>query len=451
MKPPKQPVADAFNAPESDRLRGVLHGFQVLVFFFLVGFFPSTLEFIALNYLMPNKSHFTCKLEGLKSNWNLGGYEETPTYTNLAPREYVLHAKASVIDRSWPGNGKMAKIIFAQAFWNTWWFKIFLVFAIAVCVYLAMYVRLRRLRKKNLELETRVHDRTSQLRGLIKELQEKQQEIATTNEELNSTLEDLVAQKNKVQTINHELQSAHEELIAVNNQLDEKVHERTLKLLKANQELDRFVYSASHDLSAPLKSILGLIQLTRLENKNDALTNHLEHMQKSVLKLEGVINSLTQFSRNMGHALIRQEIIFDEMVEEVLDELKYPFHADKVKIVRCYQKSAYITSDYLRLKIILSNLISNALKYKNANAPQCIVEISFSKEDGHDRIRVKDNGIGISTENQAKIFDMFFRATLQSTGSGLGLYIVKETVEKLGGTIKVESVLGSYTQFVVTF
>ena len=135
------------------------------------------------------------------------------------------------------------------------------------------------------------------------------------------------------------------------------------------------------------------------------LSSHLEHMQKSVLKLEGVINSLTQFSRNMGHALIKQEIIFDELVEEVLDELKYPFHSDKVKIIKNYKKTALITSDYLRLKIILSNLISNALKYKNVNVSPSIVEITHEKINGSDRIQVKDNGIGISKENQEKVFE----------------------------------------------
>src|SRR5690606_6812527 len=172
-------------------------------------------------------------------------------------------------------------------------------------------------------------------------------------------------------------------------------------------------------------------------------------MQKSVLKLEAVINSLTQFSRNMGHALTEQEIIFDEMIEEVLDELKYPFHADKVKITKNYSAEDVLTSDYLRLKIILSNLISNALKYRNVNV-QSHVEITFRKEADKHVITIEDNGIGISHENQTRIFEMFYRGTQQSTGSGLGLYIVKETVEKLGGSITVESEPGSFTRFIVT-
>jgi signal transduction histidine kinase len=98
----------------------------------------------------------------------------------------------------------------------------------------------------------------------------------------------------------------------------------------------------------------------------------------------------------------------------------------------------------------LSNLISNALKYKNRNAEECFLEITFRKQEGKHLIQIKDNGIGISKENQAKVFDMFFRATLQSTGSGLGLYIVKETVEKLGGTIAVDSVPDQSTAFIVT-
>jgi ligand-binding sensor domain-containing protein/signal transduction histidine kinase len=408
-----------------------------------------TLDFIALNSMVPDKNQYAYRLEGLEKNWNFVGNQSTATYTNLDPGVYFFHVKASNNEGVWPDTAKVIKITITPPLWKTWWFRTLLILSFIVSVYLVIFSRVRQLREKNIELEARVNDRTSQLRGLIRELQEKQDEIATTNEELTSTLEDLVEQKNKVEVINNELKSAHEELLSINNQLDERVHERTLKLLKSNQELDRFVYSASHDLSAPLKSILGLIQLTRLENKNEALTDHLEHMQKSVVKLEGVINSLTQFSRNMGHALIKQGIVFDEIVEEVLDELKYPFHADKVKIIKHYNDLDYITSDYLRLKIILSNLISNALKYKNLNNGRSIVEITYEKRGDHDFIQIRDNGIGITKENQLKVFDMFFRATLQSTGSGLGLYIVKETVEKLGGTITVDSVPGNYTAFTV--
>jgi ligand-binding sensor domain-containing protein/signal transduction histidine kinase len=409
-----------------------------------------TLEFIALNYMVPEKNQYAYRLEGLESQWNFMADQHSATYTNLDPGEYFFHVKASNNDGVWGGNGRVLKIIITPPFWKTWWFKTLLIASFIASVYLVIYIRVRHLRKKNIELEARVNDRTAQLRGLIKELQAKQDEIRTTNEELTSALEDLVEQKGKVETINNELKQAHEEVLTINNQLDERVHERTLKLVKANQELDRFVYSASHDLSAPLKSILGLIQLTRLENNNEELTNHLEHMQKSVLKLEAVINSLTQFSRNMGHALIKQEFIFDEMIEEVLDELKYPFHSDKVRIVKLYSKSDSVTSDYLRLKIVLSNLISNALKYKNIHNTDSFIEISFCKKGDRDRISIKDNGIGISKENQLKVFDMFFRATMQSNGSGLGLYIVKETVEKLEGEISVDSNPGSYTLFTVT-
>ena len=405
-----------------------------------------TLEFTAVNHLMPEKIRYAYKLDGLEENWNFVNNQHSATYTNLDPGVYYFHVKASNKDGIWPDNARVLKLVITPPLWRTWWFRTIVIFASVLSVYLVIFFRVRQLREKNLELENRVNDRTAQLRGLIQELQFKQNEIAATNEKLTTTLEDLVQQKNKVELINNELKSAHEELITINNQLDERVHERTIKLMKANQELDRFVYSASHDLSAPLKSILGLIQLTRLENKNDALTNHLEHMQKSVLKLEGVINSLTQFSRNMGHALTLQEIIFDEMIEEVLDELKYPFHADKVKIIKKYNAEDVISSDYLRLKIILSNLISNALKYRHGHG-QSFVEITFKKEDSRHLIQIKDNGIGISKENQAKVFDMFFRATLQSTGSGLGLYIVKETVEKLGGSISVDSEPGNYTCF----
>lgn len=409
-----------------------------------------TLDFVALNFTHAEKNQYAYRLEGLEENWNYVGNQHSATYTNLDPGVYFFHVKASNNDGIWNEEGKIIKIIVTPPFWKTWWFKVMVSLGVAAIIYLVIYIRMRRLRKRNTQLEQKVNERTAQLKDLVKELQQKQDEIETTNEELTSTMEDLFVQKNQVELINNKLKITHDELIKINNDLDERVQERTSKLVKANQELDRFVYSASHDLSAPLKSILGLIQLTKIENKDPDLLNHLDHMQKSVLKLESVIKSLTQFSRNMGHKIVYQEFRFAEIVDEVLDELKYPFHADAIKIIKNFKTHDLLKSDYLRIKIILTNLISNALKYRNEQNKDSFVEIHFREENNRYTIEVIDNGIGINKESQGKVFQMFYRATDQSKGSGLGLYIVKETIEKLNGTITLSSQPGELTVFTVT-
>src|SRR5690606_29630127 len=160
----------------------------------------------------------------------------------------------------------------------------------------------------------------------------------------------------------------------------------------------------------------------------------------SVVKLEEVINSLTQFSRNMGHEVKGTEFLFEKVVEDVLDELKYHYQNDPINIIKNFTAEDKLVSDYLRVKIVLSNLVSNAIKYRKENTEDSSVEISFVKENGVNVIRIKDNGIGIDATVQDKVFSMFFRGTDQSKGSGLGLYIVKETIDKIGRASCRESV-----------
>ncbi len=402
-------------------------------------------EFTATNYTNNEKTEYAYKLEDFDKEWNYVGNKREATYTNLDPGEYTFRVKASNNDGVWNEQGKSIRIVITPPFSQTIGFKVLVGVCISGLVYLFFFIRTRQLRNNNIKLEKNVQERTEQLKSLIDELKEKQDEIETTNEELTSTLEDLFEQKNHVDKVNEKLKDTQEELQQINEQLDNRVQERTQKLLKANRELDRFVYSASHDLSAPLKSILGLINITRLENRNNKLLNHLGHMENSVKKLEKVIRSLTQFSRNMGFEVKKDTKYFDQIVEEVLSEMNSLFDSGKVKIVKNYSKKEKIKTDTLRLKIILQNLISNAIKYRKIDAEESNVIVGFSNSKDKYQIQIKDDGIGIDPQHQENIFAMFYRGTVQSDGSGLGLYIVKETLSKLNGEIQVESEPDSYT------
>jgi signal transduction histidine kinase len=108
-----------------------------------------------------------------------------------------------------------------------------------------------------------------------------------------------------------------------------------------------------------------------------------------------------------------------------------------------------VNSDRGRLKVVLNNLVGNSLKYNDANKEEKLVELKTSYQNNSLVIQVNDNGIGIAEEHQPKIFDMFYRATERSQGSGLGLYIAKETIEKLGGKISLTSKVGQGTNFSV--
>lgn len=221
------------------------------------------------------------------------------------------------------------------------------------------------------------------------------------------------------------------------------------QLLNANYELDSFVYRVSHDIKAPLRSVMGLISIAKLENKQPEITTYLDMMNKSVLNLDQFIKDLTLFSRNSRMELDFNKIDFTKVVDECIENLKFMDNVDKVEIRKNIKPNIFFYSDLTRINTIIGNLLSNSLKYHKFEPDNSFVSITIMDENNQIVIKVEDNGVGINPEYQAKIFDMFFRASEKSYGSGLGLYIVKTAVKKLKGTIEVASVPNEGTTFKV--
>ena len=222
------------------------------------------------------------------------------------------------------------------------------------------------------------------------------------------------------------------------------------ELVKRNFELDNFVYRASHDLKAPLNSVMGLISLIESEKPPAFVTNYIGLMKKSVTKLDGFIRDLTDYSRNTRLEITGIPLDFEELIKESLENLQHMENAEKVKINTRINQPFVFYSDAFRTSIVINNLISNALKYQDLKKEKQIIEIVADVFQTRVEIQIKDNGIGIPQLHQAHIFEMFYRASYQSFGSGLGLYIVKNAVDKLGGTISFESEEGKGTTFYVS-
>jgi PAS domain S-box-containing protein len=227
------------------------------------------------------------------------------------------------------------------------------------------------------------------------------------------------------------------------------------ELKKANSELDRFVYSASHDLRAPLKSILGLINITTKDvqekaDKDDklGLLERLGMLNASAVKLDNFIEDILNYSRNARMEPETNEIAFDDLVHEINSNFKFLQEQNvDFQIINNVCETFY--TDKKRLSIILNNVISNAYKYSDHTKENPFINIIFTCDKDKAVIIVKDNGIGIAEADKDKIFDMFYRSTSLSTGSGLGLYIVKEAVEKLNGSYSVTSELGVGTEICI--
>ena len=221
------------------------------------------------------------------------------------------------------------------------------------------------------------------------------------------------------------------------------------RLKKANKELDEFVYRASHDLRAPIASILGLINLAKNESDPSKLREYLDMKEKSIHKLDHLLKDVIQFSRNSHLEVNTEDIDFEQLILSSFELHKYFEFAASVKKDYEIKGDEPFKSDKFRIEIILNNLISNAIRYSNldANNPELYVGIEVGKDWA--TIKVKDNGVGIGPEQMDRIFDMFYRGIDDNTGSGLGLYIVKETIDKLSGRVYVNSELGKGSEFVV--
>lgn len=220
-------------------------------------------------------------------------------------------------------------------------------------------------------------------------------------------------------------------------------------LKKVNTELDRFVYSASHDLRSPLASIMGLINVARKDN-GAVQVDYLSLIEKSVVKLDSFISDIIDFSRNARLEVVTEPIDFETMLKDVFDDLRFLEQFEKIQRSVFVRTSRKFHSDPKRVRIILSNLIANAIKHHfpaQRNSPG--VSITVDDDKTGIIITVTDNGPGIEEKYLNDIFKMFFRATNRTPGSGLGLYIVEETVSKLHGTIAVSSTLGEGTTFTV--
>ncbi len=218
-----------------------------------------------------------------------------------------------------------------------------------------------------------------------------------------------------------------------------KIKDSLEQLQKVNYELENFVYHASHDLRSPLRSIMGLINLLRLEKTAAGRENCLEMIEGSIKRLDNLVIDLLHISKGSRAKNPIEEISLLTEVNNSMTNFYHVENSEDIRIItKIYQPVDFI-SDLTRVRIILNNLISNAIKYRSPNRERShiIVEAVINQKTAI--ITVEDNGEGIPESRLPNIFDMFYRATENNQGSGLGLYIVKNVVAKLGGKINVES------------
>lgn len=306
------------------------------------------------------------------------------------------------------------------------------------------------LRVKEIEQNKKLEESLDHMSQLTRELKESNDQSQQLNEELKAANEQLMSQK-------EELEAARNKLLDMNANLETLVDKRTKKwkktvkkLNKTVAKLDRFVYSASHDLSAPLKSVLGLVNIMKLDQEKAYAPGYLNNIENSIKKLEDVIKSLISYSRNNRLEVKKELFNLYNLTTEVMNELAYLPGVEVMDIMIKISPAQMIVTDRQRLKTILHNLINNSIKYADFDKSKPSVIVDFDEDEKWFNIWVRDNGHGIEKTQLKKIFSMFYRGTERSKGSGLGLFIVDETIKALKGKIKVNSEAGKGTEFRVS-
>ena len=215
-----------------------------------------------------------------------------------------------------------------------------------------------------------------------------------------------------------------------------------IKLRQKNNELNTFVYKATHDLKGPLASILGLSQLAADNVKDPEASSYINYIRESTLRLDMILNDLLRISTVTHVTPSYQRIDLNKIVNNIASIVGGNHKKEGVDIKTNINVTNDLFTDETLLTSALQNLLDNAVKYKNTRAiqPYAMIEAHNFKEGV--AISISDNGCGTPKEMQDKIFDMFFRGNEKSTGSGLGLYMVKKAVEKLNGDINFTSEVG---------
>jgi PAS domain S-box-containing protein len=214
------------------------------------------------------------------------------------------------------------------------------------------------------------------------------------------------------------------------------------QLAKVNQQMEKFLYATSHDLRSPLTSILGLVNLMRLEPHNAATLEYVSKIESSTLKLDKIIRDIMSFSKTNYQRTTSEKVDFETLVWKTVNAHRSNPALRKIHFeVSCTGDFPFF-NDEERIEIIIENIIHNSISFYDSNKGHCFIKVIITIEKERALLEFIDNGIGIGQQHLEHIFTLFYKASHQSKGAGLGLFIVKETLEKIEGSITVESEIG---------
>ena len=414
-------------------------------------------EYSALFYEQPERNQYSYFLQGFDKEWSSWSSINNKEYTNLPAGKYQFKVKSKNL---YDTEGKTAiyKFEILPPWYQTTWAYLIFSIIIVTIIWFLMLAYTYRVRQHRKRLKLIVADRTFEVIQQKKVIEKQLLKMSNLNEEISQQRDDILEK-------NQELESSQDQIIAVNNKLQElnqaleaRVEKRTAKikdtirkLQQTNKDLDTFTYKTSHDLKGPISRIKGILALARFENPESKTDKYLDLIEKTTKEMDILLSKLTQVHNIYNSKIEYKPIDIPTIFKEVIEKISPLVEQSKFKFQFDLKNENELKTDEKMLELILLNLLENALIYADDQKPNQEIKLSTFRKEDIFYLSIEDNGVGIPEKQLPKIFEMFYRGSEKSIGNGLGLYLVKVAVEKIGGTLKVESEEFKFTRFTIEF
>ncbi|ADR23629.1 histidine kinase [Marivirga tractuosa DSM 4126] len=414
-------------------------------------------EFSALFYEQPERNKYSYQLQGFDKEWSGWSSMNNKEYTNLPAGKYQFKVKSKNL---YDTEGKTAIYkfeILPPWYQTTWAYFIFSIIIVTI-IWLLMLAYTYRVRQQRKRLKLIVADRTFEVIQQKKVIEKQLLKMSNLNEEISQQRDDILEKNQELESSQDQIISANNKLQELNQALETRVEKRTAKikdtikkLQQTNKDLDTFTYKTSHDLKGPISRIKGILALARFENPESKTDKYLDLIEKTTKEMDILLSKLTQvhniYNSKVEYNTIDIPTIFKEVMEKIsplVEQSKFKFQFD-------LKNENELKTDEKMLELILLNLLENALIYADDKKPQQEIKLSTLRKENTFYLSIEDNGVGIAEKQLPRIFEMFYRGSEKSLGNGLGLYLVKVAVEKIGAKLKVETEEFVFTRITIEF
>jgi signal transduction histidine kinase len=268
------------------------------------------------------------------------------------------------------------------------------------------------------------------------------------NRQITKAHKEITEQKEEIQAQSEELKEANQTIALINRQLEQRIEDRTAALKQAYKELDIFFYRSSHDFRRPLTTFLGLAEVAKITVKDPNALELFAKVRDTANTLDKMLVKLQSISDVGAQQLVYREVFLQELFDSVCADFRDMIMENHIRIISEIHLTRPFYAYPAMVQIIIENLVENSISFRSPEHPY--VKFSAFEEKGNVILEVEDNGQGIEEQYHDRIFEMYFRGSDRSKGNGLGLYIVKKAVEKLGGSITFYSGLYEGSRFSVS-